>query len=79
MAYAEPLALAVFALTYLLVSVGRVRGLRIDRAAASLFGGVLMVLVVGLAGEPGGIGVVLGAVNLDVLLLLLGMLLLVRA
>ena len=72
------IALGVFALTYVLVSFGRVRGLRIDRAAAALFGGVLMLLLlVGVAQEPGIAGAILAEVNLEVLLLLLGMLLLV--
>ena len=71
-------ALAVFAFTYVLISFGRVRGLRIDRAAAALFGGVLMLLLlVGVAQEPGVAGAILAEVNLEVLLLLLGMLLLV--
>lgn len=76
-ALAEPFALAVFVLTYAVVSVGRLRTVRIDRAAASLFGGILMVAVVGLLAESRAVDTLLSAVNLDVLLLLLGMLILV--
>jgi len=79
MAHAAGLALLVFGATYVLLSLGRVRKFRIDRAAAALFGGIVMLLVVLAAGDagPGAVTAIQSAVNLDVLLLLLGMLLLV--
>jgi hypothetical protein len=60
-------AVAVFALTYLLVAAGRFPGLSLDRPAAALLGAVLLVATGGLAPAEAG-----AAVNGDALGLLLG-------
>src|SRR5580658_4904675 len=63
---------AVFILTYVVVAIGRVPGLRIDRAGAALVGGSLM-LAVGAVGLDD-----LGkAVDLPTLALLLGLMIVV--
>jgi len=67
-------AILVFAATYLVVAVGRFPGLRIDRAGAALVGASLMV----------GLGVLpldeaYRAIDLDTLVLLLGMMILVAS
>jgi Na+/H+ antiporter NhaD/arsenite permease-like protein len=65
-------AAAVFILTYIIVAIGRVPGLRIDRAGAALVGGSLM-LAVGAVGLDD-----LGkAVDLPTLALLLGLMIVV--
>ncbi|MBI4416735.1 MAG: anion transporter [Euryarchaeota archaeon] len=66
------LAAGVFVATYVLLSLRSVRGYRLDRPAVALFGGALM-LAFGIVTPSDA----LAAINLDVLLLLLGMMLLV--
>ncbi len=64
-------ALAIFALTYVAVAVGRVPFLSVDRPAAALLGAVLMVAAGVLTPAQAG-----AAVNGDTLGLLLGMMIL---
>jgi Na+/H+ antiporter NhaD/arsenite permease-like protein len=66
------LAVIIFVLTYIVVAIGRVPGLRIDRAGAALVGGSLMLAV-------GGVGLdELGKViDLPTLALLLGLMIVV--
>jgi Na+/H+ antiporter NhaD/arsenite permease-like protein len=64
--------IAIFAATYVVVAVGRVPGLRLDRAGAALIGAALMVAAGALTPEEA-----YGAVNLDTLALLLGMMMVV--
>lgn len=61
-------AAAIFALTYLVVALGRVPGLRIDRAGATLVGGSLM-LAVGAVSVDG----LAKAIDIPTLALLLGL------
>src|SRR5437667_10712890 len=68
----EALALAIFALTYVLISVRRVPFLNLDRPAAALLGAVLMVACGVLT-----LGEAYRAINLDTIALLLGMMILV--
>jgi Na+/H+ antiporter NhaD/arsenite permease-like protein len=65
-------ALIIFAATYLFVAVGRVPGLRLDRAGVALIGAALMVAVGALSPEDA-----YRAIDLDTLALLLGMMILV--
>ncbi|MGH7073877.1 MAG: anion transporter [Stellaceae bacterium] len=65
-------ALIVFAATYIVVAVGRVPGLRLDRAGAALIGAALMVAVGALT--PGE---AYRAIDLNTLALLLGMMMVV--
>ena len=66
------LALLVFLLTYALISVRRVRSVSIDRPAAALFGALLMIVLGVLPVDE-----VLGAIDLDIIALLLGMMIIV--
>lgn len=66
------LALLVFLLTYALISVRRVRSVSIDRPAAALFGALLMIVLGVLPVDQ-----VLGAIDLDIIALLLGMMIIV--
>lgn len=63
--------LAIFALTYALISIQQLPGLRVNRPAASLLGAVAMVTIGGLATHEAA-----AAVDLDVLVFVLGVLLL---
>ena len=63
---------AIFVATYVLISAQKVGRFRIDRPAAAMFGAALMVAF-GVVGPVAAVG----AIDLDVLLLLLGMMLLV--
>jgi Na+/H+ antiporter NhaD/arsenite permease-like protein len=65
-------ALAIFAATYLVVAIGRVPGLRLDRAGAALVGASLMVACGALT-----LSEAYRAIDFDTLTLLLGMMLLV--
>jgi Na+/H+ antiporter NhaD/arsenite permease-like protein len=62
----------IFAATYLFVAVGRVPGLRLDRAGAALIGAALMVAVGALTPAEA-----FRAIDLDTLALLLGMMMVV--
>ncbi|HOX20345.1 MAG TPA: anion transporter [Gemmatimonadales bacterium] len=66
------LPLLVFAATYLMISVQRIPGLHLNRPAASLLGAVAMVVVAGLP-----LGEAYAAIDLDVLVFLLGVMILV--
>jgi Na+/H+ antiporter NhaD/arsenite permease-like protein len=66
------IALAIFLVTYALISIRRFPKIHIDRAAAALIGAALMI-VFGVV-KPGD---VMSAINLDILFLLIGMMLLV--
>ena len=63
---------AVFLVTYALISIRRLPGIRIDRPAAALLGAGLM-LVFGVVSPEAAID----AINMDIVLLLVGMMLLV--
>jgi Na+/H+ antiporter NhaD/arsenite permease-like protein len=63
---------AIFVLTYVVVAIGRVPGLRIDRAGAALVGGSLM-LAVGAVPLDG----LAGAIDMPTLALLLGLMVVV--
>src|SRR4051794_39202423 len=65
-------AIAVFAATYLVVAVGKVPGLHLDRAGAALVGASLMVAAGGLPLEAA-----YRAIDLDTITLLLGMMIVV--
>ena len=65
-------ALAIFLVTYALISVRRFPRVKVDRPAAALAGAALMI-VFGVV-EPGD---AIEAINLDILLLLIGMMVLV--
>src|SRR2546422_3280842 len=65
-------ATLVFVVTYVLISLRNVRRFPIERPAVAMLGGALM-LVLGILTPPEGIA----AINLDVSLLLLGMMVLV--
>jgi Na+/H+ antiporter NhaD/arsenite permease-like protein len=64
--------LAVFAATYGVIAVGRVPGLRLDRASAALLGAALMV-----AGGSLSLEAAYAAIDLNTIVLLLGMMILV--
>ena len=66
------LAAGIFVLTFVLLSIRSIRSYRLDRPAVALFGAALM-LAFGVVGPADA----LAAINLDVILLLLGMMLLV--
>lgn len=66
------IALAIFLVTYALISIRRFPRIHIDRAAAALIGAALMIIF-GVV-KPGD---VMSAINLDILFLLIGMMLLV--
>src|SRR4030042_846114 len=66
------IALAIFLVTYALISIRRMPKVKIDRPAAALIGAALMV-VFGVV-EPED---ALSAINIDILVLLVGMMLLV--
>ncbi|MCG7844772.1 MAG: hypothetical protein MIO90_05015, partial [Methanomassiliicoccales archaeon] len=66
------LALLVFLLTYALISIRRVRSVSIDRPAAALFG-ALLIIVLGVL----PVDEVLGAIDLNIIALLLGMMMIV--
>jgi len=66
------IALAIFLVTYALISIRRFPKIHIDRAAAALIGAALMIIF-GVV-KPGD---VMSAINLDILFLLIGMMLLV--
>lgn len=65
-------ALLVFAVTYLFISVQRIHVFHLNRPSASLLGAVAMVVVAGLPLEEA-----YRAIDLDVLVFLLGVMLLV--
>ncbi|HEY5211296.1 MAG TPA: SLC13 family permease [Stellaceae bacterium] len=62
----------IFAATYLVVGIGRIPGLRLDRAGAALIGAALMVAVGALSPEEA-----YHAIDIDTLALLLGMMIVV--
>jgi Na+/H+ antiporter NhaD/arsenite permease-like protein len=66
------LTVLIFAATYLVVAIGRVPGLRLDRAGAALIGAALMVASGGLSPAEA-----YRAIDLDTLALLLGMMIVV--
>ncbi len=72
MEYAFVAGAAVFVLTYVLISARRVGVLRIERPSAAMLGAALMIIL-GVVGPLEA----LQAINLDVIVLLLGMMLLV--
>lgn len=63
--------LIIFVLTYLLIAVQQIPGLRLNRPAASLLGAVAMIVIGGLSLDDA-----YAAIDLDVLVFLLGVLLL---
>jgi Na+/H+ antiporter NhaD/arsenite permease-like protein len=65
-------AIAVFLATYVVVAIGRMPGLRIDRAGAAFLGGAMMVAVGALTLDEA-----YAAIDLDTIALLLGMMVLV--
>ena len=65
-------ALAIFLVTYALISIRRFPKVKIDRPAAALIGAALMILL-GVV-SPGG---AIDAINMDIILLLVGMMVLV--
>src|SRR6185295_791466 len=67
-----PTPLLIFAATYFLIAVQRVRWLHLNRPAAALLGAVAMVTVGGLSLDDA-----YRAIDLDVLVFLLGLMLLV--
>jgi Na+/H+ antiporter NhaD/arsenite permease-like protein len=64
----------IFAATYVVVAIGRLPGLRLDRAGAALVGASLMVASGGLSLEEA-----YRAIDLDTIALLLGMMILVAS
>ena len=66
------IALAIFLVTYALISIRRFPKVKVDRAAAALLGAGLMI-VFGVV-KPGD---ALGAINVDIVILLVGMMILV--
>ena len=68
----EAAAIAIFALTYLVVAVGRLPGFRLDRAGAALVGASLMVAVGALPLEEAP-----KAIDFDTIILLLGVMIVV--
>jgi len=70
--FAASATLLIFCATYLVVAVGRLPGWRLDRTGAALVGASLMVVVGGLSLEQA-----YAAIDLNTIVLLLGMMLLV--
>ncbi|HJY51128.1 MAG TPA: SLC13 family permease [Stellaceae bacterium] len=68
----EAAAIAIFAITYLVVAIGRLPGFRLDRAGAALVGASLMVAVGGLPLEEAP-----KAIDFDTIILLLGVMIVV--
>jgi Na+/H+ antiporter NhaD/arsenite permease-like protein len=68
----EAAAIAIFALTYLVVAVGRLPGFRLDRAGAALVGASLMVAVGALSLEEAP-----KTIDFDTIILLLGVMIVV--
>jgi Na+/H+ antiporter NhaD/arsenite permease-like protein len=68
----EAAAIAIFAMTYLVVAVGRLPGFRLDRAGAALVGASLMVAVGALPLEEAP-----KAIDFDTIILLLGVMIVV--
>src|SRR6202048_3817034 len=68
----EAAAIAIFAITYLVVAIGRLPGFRLARAGAALVGGRLMVAVGGLPLEEAP-----KAIDLDTIILLLSVMIVV--
>src|ERR1700740_1321912 len=68
----EAAAIAIFALTYLVVALGRLPGFRLDRAGAALVGASLMVAVGALPLEEAP-----KAIDFDTIILLLGVMIVV--
>src|SRR6201996_2552372 len=68
----EAAAIAIFAITYLVVAIGRLPGFRLDRAGAALVGASLM----GAAGAPPPEGAP-KAIDFDTIILLLGVMIVV--
>ena len=68
----EATAIAIFALTYLVVAIGRLPGFRLDRAGAALVGASLMVAVGALPLEEAP-----KAIDFDTIILLLGVMIVV--
>jgi Na+/H+ antiporter NhaD/arsenite permease-like protein len=66
------LTIVIFAATYIVVAIGRVPVFRLDRAGAALIGAALMVAAGALSPDEA-----FGAINLDTLALLLGMMIVV--
>jgi Na+/H+ antiporter NhaD/arsenite permease-like protein len=65
-------AVAIFAMTYLVIAIGRLPGFRLDRAGAALVGASLMVACGALPLED-----VPGAIDFDTIVLLLGVMIVV--
>jgi Na+/H+ antiporter NhaD/arsenite permease-like protein len=68
----EAAAVAIFAMTYLVVAIGRLPGFRLDRAGAALVGASLMVAVGALPLEQAP-----KAIDFDTIILLLGVMIVV--
>ncbi len=68
----EGAAIAIFAMTYLVVAIGRLPGFRLDRAGAALVGASLMVAVGALPLEDAP-----KAIDFDTIILLLGVMIVV--
>jgi Na+/H+ antiporter NhaD/arsenite permease-like protein len=68
----EVAAIAIFAITYLVVAIGRLPGFRLDRAGAALVGASLMVAVGALPLEEAP-----KAIDFDTIILLLGVMIVV--
>jgi Na+/H+ antiporter NhaD/arsenite permease-like protein len=68
----EAAAVAIFAMTYLVVAIGRLPGFRLDRAGAALVGASLMVAVGALPLEEAP-----KAIDFDTIILLLGVMIVV--
>jgi Na+/H+ antiporter NhaD/arsenite permease-like protein len=67
-----PATAAIFILTYAGVALGRIPGLRLDRAGVALTGAAMMMAVGALSPQEA-----YGAVDLDTIVLLLGMMIVV--
>src|SRR5712692_6643591 len=70
--FVASVTLLIFCATYLVIAVGRLPGWRLDRTGAALVGASLMVVVGGLSLEQA-----YAAIDLNTIVLLLGMMLLV--
>ena len=68
----EAAAIAIFAMTYLVVAIGRLPGFRLDRAGAALVGASLMVAAGALPLEEAP-----KAIDFDTIILLLGVMIVV--
>jgi Na+/H+ antiporter NhaD/arsenite permease-like protein len=68
----EAAAVAIFAMTYLVIAIGRLPGFRLDRAGAALVGASLMVAVGGLP-----LDAAMRAIDFDTIVLLLGVMIVV--